>query len=495
MALDINSIVEVQASIIAQGAIRREFGRGIFITSSNKVSASGAARIRAFANQSEIADAYDSGDAPYQAGSAWFSQDPAPKNLLMAGFSKTQRDTVITGKRITASLADFQALSSATITFDGNSAGNVDFSSAGSLADIASTLQSTISATTTGATVAFDNTTGGFVITIDTSTAVNDVAAGGALTVTDNGDKSALFGLNLPANFALGSAGENITDALDEIEDLDAGFYWVLPDHASIDDDDMRAIAEWAESRNYMVIMDVSGNAILATNENASIAAQLAETEYSRTALIWSNTGDYKAASLAARLSSWNPSAPASLPTAKFKTLPGRAPDIVNTTQKRELDRKNVNHYSPVGGVNILAEGTTLKPGSWIDVVLWLDWFVDAVRTDVFDLLATTPTRVPQTEDGEAALEDVVSQVCEQGVANGGIAPGTVSSTLAALIRQKSGNAEFDGTLSTGYYINIPPFATQAQNDREQRRATPMFIGLKGSGAIHSAEIAITFEN
>ena len=495
MALDINSIVSVNALIIAQGALRREFGRGIFITSSNKVSASGAGRIRTFATQTEIADAYDSGDAPYQAGAAWFSQNPAPKNLMIAGFSKVQRDTVITGKRITAALADFQALDNATIEFDGNSAGNIDFSGAGSLAAVATIIQNTISATTQGATVAFDNTTGGFIITIDTSTSVVEIADSGNLTVTDNGDKSALFGLNSPANFALGSAGETITEALDDIADTDNGFYWILPDYASLTDDDLLDVAAWAETRNYQVIADVTGDAILAANENASVAAQLAALEYQRTTLVWSNTSDYKAASIAARLSSWNPSATASLPTAKFKTLPGRVPDVITTTQKRELDRKKVNHYSPFGGVSIFAEGTTLKPGSWIDVVLWVDWFVDAVRIDVFNLMQTSPTRIPQTARGEAAIQDAVERVCEQGVTNGGIASGTVSATLASVIRDKTDNPEFDGTLTNGYIVNVPAFADQPQNDRAQRRSTAVFVALKGSGAIHFAEITINFEN
>lgn len=495
MALDINSIVRINATIIAQGALRREFGRGIFITSSNKVSASGAGRITTYASQTEIADAFDSTDAPYVAGASWFSQNPAPKNFMIAGFSKTQRDTIITGRRITAALSDFQAITGATVVFDGDTASGIDFSGAGSLADVATTLQTTLSATVSGLTVAYDNNTGGFVITIDTSTTVNDIANNGNLTVTFNGDKSALFGLSAPANFSMGSAGENITDALDAIEELDAGFYWVLPDYASVDDDDLAAIAAWAETRNYQVIADVTGNAILAQNETTSIAARLSNLEYQRTTLVWSNTQDYKGISIAARLSSWNPSAAASLPTAKFKTLQGRVADIITTTQKRELDRKRVNHYSPFGTTNIFAEGTTLKPGAWIDVILWLDWFIDAVRTDVFDLLATSPTRVPQTTRGEASLQDVVQGVCEQGVNNGGIAPGTVSPTLAAVIRDKSGNPDFDGVLSLGYFVLIPSFATQPQNDREQRRSTAIFIAVKGSGAIHSAEITITFEN
>lgn len=495
MALDINQIIDVNASIVAQGSPRREFGIGIFITSSAKVSASGAERIRTFANQSEIADAFDSADTPYRAGSAWFSQVPSPKNLMIAGFSKTQRDTVITGKRVDAVLADFQALTAATITFDGNVASNVDLSAASSLSDVASRIQTVIRATASTFSMAFDASVGGFVITIDTSASVASVADGGRLTVENNGDKSSLFGLAPPANYALGSAGETISDALDAIADLDDGFYYVLPDDASITGDDLLDIGAWAESRDYQVIADVFGQNVLTTGETASVAARMAAREFGRTSLVWSATADYKATSIAARLSSWNPSAPASLPTAKFKSLPGRVADTITTTQKRELDRKSVNHYSPYGTVSIFAEGRTLKAGSWMDVVLWLDWFVDAERTALFNLLVGSPTRIPQTERGVAAIMEVVTGICEQGRRNGGIAGGVVSATLADVIRRKTGNDAFNGTLTAGYLVHVDPFALQSQADRDARRSSPVFIALKGSGAIHFAEVTINFEN
>ena len=496
MPLDINEIIDVSASIVAQGAPRREFGIGIFITSSNKVSASGAERIRTFANQSEIADASDSTDAPYLAGSSWFSQVPRPKNLMIAGFSKVRRDTVITGTRVTSSLSDFQAITNASISFDGNNAGGADFSSAGSLADVATTIQGLIRATSPDFSMTYDSNAQAFVITIDTTSSVSAVADGGMMSVAEgNENHSAMFGLAPPANYALGSAGETITEALDEIADLDDGFYYVLPDHASIDDDDLLAIGAWAESRSNLVVADVTGASILASNENTSIAAQMAALEYGRTSLVWSSSTDYKATSIAARLSSWNPSAPASLPTAKFKSLPGRLADDITTTQKRELDRKMVNHYSPYGTVNIFAEGQTLKAGSWMDVVLWLDWFVDAERKALFNLLVSTPTRIPQTDRGAAAIIEVVTGICEQGVRNGGIAGGVVSPALADVIRRTTGNDDFDGTLSTGYLVHVDPFALQDQTDRDARRSSPVFIALKGSGAIHSAEVTINFEN
>ena len=85
--------------------------------------------------------------------------------------------------------------------------------------------------------------------------------------------------------------------------------------------------------------------------------------------------------------------------------------------------------------------------------------------------------------------------MCEQGVLNGGIAPGQVSEALAADIRQATGNVSFDGFLSAGYLVHIGSVAAQPQADREARKSPPVRGWLKGSGAVHSIDVRLTFTN
>ena len=174
--------------------------------------------------------------------------------------------------------------------------------------------------------------------------------------------------------------------------------------------------------------------------------------------------------------------------------MPGTKADEISASQKIELDRKRINRYTPYGDFNIYEEGVTFQTGTWIDVRYWLDWFVGAVRTDVFNLLASSP-RIPQTNAGIATIVNVIEAVCRQGVANGGIAPGVVTAGMAADIRQSTGDDEFDGVLSNGYLVFVSPLASQAQADREARQSPPFRIWVKGSGAVHFVEIDITFEN
>ena len=46
--------------------------------------------------------------------------------------------------------------------------------------------------------------------------------------------------------------------------------------------------------------------------------------------------------------------------------------------------------------------------------------------------------------------------------------------------------------MTTGYYVYCPPMSTQAQADREDRKAVPIQVAGKLLGAIHTADVAIT---
>ena len=224
-----------------------------------------------------------------------------------------------------------------------------------------------------------------------------------------------------------------------------------------------------------------------------AFAARLSAVQSERTFLIWSATADYKAVSMAGRLSSVAFSQAGSLITLAYKSLPGCTPDVLTATQRSELDRKNLNYYRAISGKNLVIGGSTLKPRTWVDVRYWVDWVKDAIRTDVFNLL-TTSRRIPQTQTGITAIRDTITSVCEQGVRNGGIAPGQVSPALQARIAQAIGG-DFEGFLPNGYLIHIEPLSTQSQTSRDAREAPPISVFFKGSGAVHFVDIDLTFEN
>ena len=117
-------------------------------------------------------------------------------------------------------------------------------------------------------------------------------------------------------------------------------------------------------------------------------------------------------------------------------------------------------------------------------------WLVNAMQRNVFNLLATTRTKIPQTEQGMQLITNSISEICKQAVNNGYIAPGKWNSADTF--------GEYDDFIrnieENGYYIYHLPVALQQQAEREQRKA-PMFqIACKEAGAVHSCAVLIYIE-
>lgn len=128
--------------------------------------------------------------------------------------------------------------------------------------------------------------------------------------------------------------------------------------------------------------------------------------------------------------------------------------------------------------------------GMYFDQVANQIWFINAIQRAVFNVLAQTQTKIPQTEAGMEKLTKAIRNVCNQSVTNGYIAPGTWNST------DTFGNYEdfYRNIEEFGYYIYHQPVSEQAQSEREERKAPLYQIAAKEAGAVHSANIIITIE-
>lgn len=128
--------------------------------------------------------------------------------------------------------------------------------------------------------------------------------------------------------------------------------------------------------------------------------------------------------------------------------------------------------------------------GMYFDQVANQIWFVNAIQRSVFNVLAQTQTKIAQTEAGLEKLTKAIRNVCNQGVTNGFIAPGTWNSS------DTFGNYEdfYRNIEEFGYYIYHQSITEQSQSEREQRQAPLYQIAAKEAGAIHSANIIITIE-
>lgn len=128
--------------------------------------------------------------------------------------------------------------------------------------------------------------------------------------------------------------------------------------------------------------------------------------------------------------------------------------------------------------------------GMYFDQVTNRIWLVNTIQREVFNVLATTRTKVPQTDAGLESIVKAIRNVCNQAVVNGMLAPGEWNSS------DFFGNQEdfLRNIRESGYYIYHQPVAEQAQSEREERRAPQFMVACKESGAVHSASIVIYIE-
>ena len=463
--------------------------RTLFLTTDADVLApSGADKARVYSRFSQVAEDFDSGDAPYDAAEVYFGQSPYPRALIVGRWVNADQNKLIRGGT-PATLTALQAITAGTLEYpDGVNLSAINLSGAGSFSAIAALIQTQLQAAA-GASgnevVTYESTPGRFLVDIGSPSGGGDAIENG-----NTGTLADMLGLSATGGgtFVDGLTAEDVGDALDAITGLQSQYLFIATESALNGNAVMRDIGTWAAANQKLFSAESNESAALVTNEAASELALLAAAQPDGTAATYSSAAQYKALSVAARFSGINLERPQSLVTAKFISLPGTTADSFTETQLTELRRKNVNFYHNEYGVAVYAEGQMLN-GQWLDDAVWLRWIVDAIRQDVFNHLRTAG-RVSLTPAGIEALQEVVEAVCRRGVANGGIAPGPVTPALATEIRDATGNEDFDGDLSTGYLVYVPPLTEAAAGNRE---APPFSVWLKANPAAHFVEANLLF--
>lgn len=190
-------------------------------------------------------------------------------------------------------------------------------------------------------------------------------------------------------------------------------------------------------------------------------------------------------ASYAARALSVNFNGSNTVITMNLKDLAGVQPDpSLTQAQKVLAEAAGADVYPSIQGVpKVLSFGAN----SYFDQVYNLGWLVGALQVAGFNYLAQSSTKVPQTENGMDGLKGAYRGVCQQGVTNGYVAPGTWNSP------NTFGNQEdfLRNIAEFGYYIYSTPIAQQAQAAREGREAPLVQIAIKEAGAIHTSSVVI----
>lgn len=175
--------------------------------------------------------------------------------------------------------------------------------------------------------------------------------------------------------------------------------------------------------------------------------------------------------------------------TMNLKDLAGIVADTaISETILNQCETAGADCYPSIEG---LAKVISNKhAGQYFDQVTNSIWFVGALEIAYFNVLATSRTKIAQTDDDLAKANKAIRKVCNQAVANGYLAPGTWNST------DTFGNIDdFNRNIEEfGFYMYQQPVAEQSQTEREDRIAPLLQIAGKEAGAVHSGAILVYIE-
>jgi Protein of unknown function (DUF3383) len=213
---------------------------------------------------------------------------------------------------------------------------------------------------------------------------------------------------------------------------------------------------------------------------SASQTLNLARTwgQYSSNSLV-------AAASAFGRMATTNYSANNTVINLMWKQEPEIAAEVLTETQKSALQAKNLNVFAQFQNNTAIILYGKMANGDFIDERIGADWFLNLTQTTLWNVLYQTPTKIPQTDAGQMLLINPIKTCCVAAVNNGFAAPGVWNGPPIGQIN--TGDA-----LPLGYHVFSDIYANQNQSDREARKAMPIQILLKLSGAVNDVDFLIT---
>lgn len=448
-------------------------------------------RVRAYADIDEVAAEFGTSRPEYEAARLFFSQKPQPTELLIGRWAQGATAGANYGGPMSGAqkaLANFTGITNGGFKYslNGGAVTNItglNFAAATSLSGVASIINTALGG---DAFATYDAVNSQFVIKSSTTGAASTISA--TTPPTAGIDIGPLINTTAAAGARLvgGIVAESALDAVVLMDGLPQGFYGLMFASPAIVDADHLAIAAYIEAagNKHAYGVNTSAAGVLDPVSTADIASLLMQGGYRRTFVHYSSTSLYAAASFFGRALTTDFDANNSTITLMFKDEPTVTPESLTTTQANALQDKRANVFVSYDNNTAIIQYGTMAGDAYFDEIYGLDWLADAVQTDLFNLLYTSPTKIPQTDNGVNQLINAANQTLGRAVANGLVGPG---------VWQSGGFGELKtgAFLPSGFYVYAVPLAQQSPTARAARKSPPIQIAAKLAGAIHTVDVSI----
>jgi len=488
MTLPVSDVVSVQVFVSPTPAQAPGFGTALILGESAVLPLE--QRVKTYASLTAItADGFSTSSNEYLKAQAHFGQLPSPATVKIgARYTTAQAGKLRGSASVSANFASYTGITNGGFDVTVNSTliqvTALNLSGAASMAAIATLIQTKLNAGLAGTTCTW---TGSYFLITSPTTGTSSLVTYAAAPTGAGGptDVSATLGFTL-ASGALavnGIAAESMTDSLNASLNFDAGWYGLLVTTDSTTQD-IKDAGAFAQANKRLFGYETNDPNCLITGNTTNLGYFFQQLSYDYVFGIYSGSPN-AAASAMARLFVTDFSQPNSTITLKFKQLPGIGADNLTEAQRLAIEGYNLNWYTNVAGLIMLANGIAAN-GRFLDEVQGLDWLSANCAFAIFNTLASFG-KVPLTNTGAAMLVQALTGVLKQGVANGLLAPGVWNG-------QNLGEVKTGDFLQNGFYIYVPPVSTMSIADRGARKSPPLTVIMCGAGAIHSANVQMTFQ-
>ncbi|MBL1319592.1 MAG: DUF3383 family protein [Methylophaga sp.] len=501
MQTNINNVINV--SMLPEGllAARDNMNVCAVLTSQQDGGINTASRYALYRGIDAVAADFGTASNMYAHASAFFGTQPNPVNaggVFVAGYWRGAAETVaaasaiLTGAQLSEAtvVSQLQAISNGSLDIDVDgttvSIAAMDLRTVTSLADVATLLDSEVSgitgaavtvsasneivvtSATTGVlslmTVASDPATGTFIGTI-----LGLSAGSGAVTVQGAASVVLAVETKVAAITAL-KAAVNIKGAvfIDNPTDIES-----------------KDLATWAQA-NSVLMYDVFSAASALTVDPTSVVWDIKLSSLTNYRMLFSHAGNRLfATAYMARAHTVNFNAENSALTMHLKALPVAA-ESYSQTEIANAKMVGLDIYTTIKNTPIvLTSGANDFQDNRYNIIA----FIDAVQTDMYNLLKLTSTKIPQTQRG-------VNQLIDQGVktTRGFVRAGVFAAGSWSSPDYFGDRATFErNILTNGFYWIAGKLADQPQADRQARKSPTLQAAVKNAGAIHSADIIVNF--
>lgn len=487
-SLSISRLINVAVTLTALPAQSQNLSTLLILGDSTVIDLT--QRIRSYIGIDEVAAEFGTTAPEYLAAALWFEQAPQPSALLIGRWAKTAAAGQLIGGTLSAAnqlIATWNAIAngSFSITVDGGAPVNIaalNFAAAANLNAVAAIIDAALGT----ADCAYDSNFQRFVFTSHTTGAASTVAFLGS-TGGGTDIKAMLAGTAATNAYRADGIAPEAPDAAVAIFDSRFGQQWYAVTVLDTDNAGVLAVAAYVEASTTKHAQGVTTQdiGVLSSVNTTNIAYLLKQLGYKKTFVQYSSSNACAVCSLLGRILTTDYTGQNTTITLMYKNEPGIVAEQLNSSQVAALESFNCNVFVAYNNNTAIIEPGVASSGDFIDTVIIADAFAVDLMTALYNVLYTSPNKIPQTDAGMHVLGTTIEGICIQYVDNGAFGPGQWNSAGFGTLKQ----GDF---LGRGYYVYTPPVSLQSQSRRAARRSVPFQVAAKLAGAVHFADVLVT---